>query len=224
MRILRRMIRALLSERADLDALWAIPGIDAKTPIDEIVDQVTPLKDHSIRRILGQGYESVAFELDNGNVLKVMFNDAGTSKKYEQMRDRSYSGAGSINDIHIYDMGKVYVPSIRRTYAWVEMQRVMTIEDWAKREKKTWPGPVLATWQFVFYDHKGTPSVNSLVDSALRDHPECRRDLPEVKAMAKGALRASMGEEAPDLHDGNGGVIEMRGRPPVFVFFDTIPP
>lgn len=111
----------------------------------EIVDSIPALKDHYIVKKLGAGTGGVAYQLSNGNVLKLYHSGAwvrgGTpeseDKEYGSVMDKMFSGKSFKGEIAVYSHGVYKQKSELEplqdepwVVGWVEMNKVTTLDDY----------------------------------------------------------------------------------------------
>lgn len=96
---------------------WALDS--SKLDID-VLRRIPALSKYKIVKFLGAGKDGVAVLLSNDNVLKL-----GKSDGIEYKTDKIFKGAGSANDVIVYDQGIANANGI--SLRWMEMQRLMSI-------------------------------------------------------------------------------------------------
>jgi hypothetical protein len=110
---------------------------------NKLVDQISSLKDSYVVKILGRGTVGAAFQLNNGNVLKLYKNayiDGGgiesQDKEYERIMNSAFSGTSYKGELVVYAHGIVEgepksimsmgTPSV----GWAEINKVTTLRDY----------------------------------------------------------------------------------------------
>lgn len=98
-----------------------------------IINEIQPLKDSQIVSEIGAGMMGAAYELTNGNILKVGKEVTATAAAMPgQLSKDQFAGKGSASELHSYASGMIrslHVSAGRWT--WREVPKYIPFDDWA---------------------------------------------------------------------------------------------
>ena len=184
---------------------------DAETLANELINNIRA----NIESIIAVGSQGIVFQLDNGNVLKVLKTRKTSIQPslndYKKMQRRQASGKGSPNEPVVYETGQFNVSGKKIGY--VEMQKLTVLSDvladkgWNFDDAldELWlEGP--KSWSKILVNHGIPPIVAKCFVDSLKTY---------IKQTGRNAL--------DELHSDNVGIIEThdKSKPYVFVFFDV---
>lgn len=106
----------------------------------KIIDEIRPLKDSRIIDLIGKGWMGAAFELSNGNILKIGQEASSSSKGLpKKLSTAQKIGAGSAQHLHLYDFGEIQhiLPHQEEGWSepsapwtWREVPKYIPFEEW----------------------------------------------------------------------------------------------
>jgi len=213
----------------------------------EVVKQIPLLRTNKIVSKLGDGLYGKAFQLDNGHVLKTFFV-AGCwqddLRRYIKFGGRTYSKEiGSEQDLPVFDFGKVKVDTDNKPLYFVELARIIPLENWLIRTQRLFHTNMSNLWDF--YDEclgqifSFTPRTHEEVEHLSTEFKEKYEELKEKGAIDEVPNEAYVGftsneiigmadafdhyidivGNVADLHLGNIGLFEH--NPNLFILFDN---
>jgi hypothetical protein len=110
---------------------------------EEVFQKVPIFRDTFIKKRIGSGTAATAFELGNGNVLRLYSNNRymghrsieEEDRQYEKVMSRTFGGSSKKGDIVVYAHGIIEIESDiddepERKVGWVEMNKVLTLPDY----------------------------------------------------------------------------------------------
>jgi hypothetical protein len=104
-----------------------------RTNLVKTFDQIQPLVDNKIVKILGVGTKGIVFELDNGHALKLYkySYQEGQEDFYDKESGKIFSGGAHMETLPIFGRGSVEIDGDEPlTLHWVEMAKVITFADY----------------------------------------------------------------------------------------------
>ncbi len=110
---------------------------------EEVFQKIPIFRDTFIKRRIGSGTAATAFELGNGNVLRLYNNNRymghrsieEEDKQYEKVMSRTFGGSSKKGDVVVYAHGIIEIESqidndSERKVGWVEMNKVLTLPNY----------------------------------------------------------------------------------------------
>ena len=198
---------------------------------EALLSKIPGIDKFEIQEVLGSGQYGIAYHLDNDHVLKIFEPRLDDMDKYKEMWDRQFAGTGNKHDPAVYSLGL-----LDKKVAYVELGKVLTIDQWAQRNKvniKNFDAVVDLMYQFFAQFHR---KLKAMTLEGIEKHfmeliyanphnievfskvtPKITK--PLLKALGKYIKKTG---KVYDLHSGNFGVIETVSakEPNIFVFFD----
>lgn len=156
-----------------------------------IIGEIQPLKDSQIVREIGRGAMGAAFELSNGNILKVGKEvTASAATLPGKLSKDQFAGKGSASELHSYASGmirSVHVSAGRWT--WREVPKYIPFVDWVRMHLKATSGPDNSLYLERLYDEVADlPYIVDVVLERFRSH--FKRE-PSFNAILKYILEKS---------------------------------
>jgi hypothetical protein len=104
-----------------------------KKNLGKTFEQIQPLSDNKIVKILGIGTRGIVFELDNGHALKLYkwSYQEGQEDFYDKESGKIFSGGAHTETLPVFGRGTVEIDGDEPfTLHWVEMAKVITFADY----------------------------------------------------------------------------------------------
>ena len=103
-----------------------------KKNLGKTFEQIQPLSDNKIVKILGVGTRGIVFELDNGHALKLYKYSyrEGQEDFYDKESGKIFSGGAHMETLPIFGRGTVEIGGEPNVLHWVEMAKVITFGDY----------------------------------------------------------------------------------------------
>ena len=119
-------------DRFDQQILGDVPWSKIEQILYKIVGAIPVLSDSKILSRIGAGVDGVAFELSNGNVLKIGKEGASVSSALETSKEDNFTGRGSSSLLHVYGRGKIEIGTVLPLF-WREVPRYTTFTEWLRQ-------------------------------------------------------------------------------------------
>lgn len=139
-----------------------------------LVSEIPTLAESKLVGNIGRGAEGVAFELSNGNVLKLGKDIRGSLETAKNSISDNFSKQGSAALPHIYNRGEIKMGSYPSLF-WREMSKYTTFNEWLYFIR---PGNKLKKEVFEQVDY-----TSAFTQVLMRNYKEKTGVLPSLKTL-----------------------------------------
>ena len=201
--------------------------------LSDLIEEISQLRDHKIKRLLGAGTKGFVLELDSGRALKIYEYSYQEDQEgfYDNESGKIFSGSGKIMTLPIFDRGETYFG-----IKYVEMAKVLPFDLFLVRTGRKQLNSRLYEWLDIIGKliarMKENPDSMSTISQyqqmLLKFNNEAHKnnltehEITSLFNMVEYIATNYGGDFTDDLFEENFGVLEqtMSSETPVFVLFD----